>query len=140
VVTSLTEHFETFKIEHVSRSSNTKADILSILANTQKKGQYKSLLEHTLTTPPIEQHNQCLNITTAGTWMKPFIKQLEEGITPANEEKGWARKATRYTLIGGELFRRGFSRPLLKCITRKRLNMKHPVSGYYEFNKIKQSN
>ena len=52
--------------------------------------------------------------------MEPFIKHLEEGVTPANEEKGWAWKAARYTLIGGKLFRRGFNRPLLKCITREK--------------------
>ena len=90
VVTSLTEHFETFKIKHVPRSSNTRANILSKLTSTIKKGRYKSLLQHTLTTPSIEQHNQCLNITTADTWMEPFIKHLEEGITLPIEEKGWA--------------------------------------------------
>jgi len=120
MVTSLIEHFETFKIEHVSRSSNTRADIMSKLASTKKKGRYKSLLQHTSTTPSIEQHNQGLNITTIGTWMEPFIKHLEEGVTPANEEKGWAQKAARYTLIGGKLFRRGFNRSLLKCITREK--------------------
>jgi len=118
-ITTLIEHFETFKIEHVPRSNNTKADILSKLASTKKKGRYKSLLQHTLTIPSIEQNNQCLNITTAGTWMEPFVKYLQEGTTPTNEDKGWARKAARYTLIGGELSRRGFSRPLLKCITRE---------------------
>jgi len=33
--------------------------------------------------------------------MEPFIKYLEEGAAPANEEKGCARKTARYTLIGG---------------------------------------
>ena len=120
MVMSLIEHFETFQIQHVPRSNNTRADILSKLASTKKKGRYKSLLQHTLTTPSIEQHNQCLNITTTGTWMEPFVKYLEEGVTPTNEEKGWARRAAHYTLIGGELFRRGFSKPLLKCITREK--------------------
>jgi len=120
MVMSLTEHFDTFQIQHVPRSDNTRADILSKLASTKKKGRYKSLLQHTLATPSIEQQNQCLNITTTGTWMEPFIKYLEEGVTPANEEKGWIRKAARYTLIGGKLFRRGFSKPLLKYITREK--------------------
>jgi len=52
--------------------------------------------------------------------MEPFIKYLEARVTPPNEERGWIRKAARYTLIGGELFRRGFSKPLLKCITREK--------------------
>ncbi|XP_027903591.1 uncharacterized protein LOC114163480 [Vigna unguiculata] len=118
-VTALIEHFEAFKIEHVPRSNNTRAVILSKLASTKKRGRYKSLLQHTLSVPSIEQNNQCLSITTTGTWMEPFVKYLEEGTTPANEDKGWAQKAARYTLIEGELFRRGFSRPLLKFITRE---------------------
>jgi len=104
-VTALIEHFEAFKIEHVPRSNNTRADLLSKLASTKKKGRYKSLLQHTLSIPSIEQTNQCLNITTAGTWMEPFVTYLKVGTTPANEDKGWARKAARYTLIDGELFR-----------------------------------
>jgi len=120
MVVSLTEHFDTFQIQRVPRSDNTRADILSKLASTKKKGRYKSLLQHTLATPSIDQQNQCLNITTTNTWMEPFIKYLEAGVTPSNEEKGWVRKAARYTLIGGELFRRGFSKPLLKCISREK--------------------
>jgi len=77
-VTALIEHFETFKIEHVARSNNTRANILSKLANTKKKGRYKSLLQHTLNIPSIEKNNQCLNITTTGTWMEPFVKYLEK--------------------------------------------------------------
>jgi len=66
-VTALIEHFEAFKIEHVPRSNNTRADILSKLASTKKRGRYKSLLQHTLSIPSIEQNNQCLSITTTGT-------------------------------------------------------------------------
>ncbi|XP_027911521.1 uncharacterized protein LOC114170230 [Vigna unguiculata] len=93
MVVPLTEHFDTFQIQHVPRSDNTRADILSKLASTKKKGRYKSLLQHTLATPSIEQQNQCLNITTTNTWMEPFIKYLEAGVTPPNEERGWIRKA-----------------------------------------------
>ena len=114
----------------------TNADILSKLASTKKKRRYKSLLQHTLSIPSIEQTNQCLNITTAGTWMEPFVTYLEEGTTPANEDKGWARKAARYILVEGELFRRGFSRPLLKCITREQAEyvmqeIHHGICGYH---------
>jgi len=66
-VTTLIEHFETFKIKHVPRSNNTRADILSKLANTKKKVRHKSLLQYTLSIPSIEQNNQCLNVTTTGT-------------------------------------------------------------------------
>ena len=52
--------------------------------------------------------------------MSPFITYLETGETPTNQEKGWNRKAARYTLIARELYRRGFSHPLLRCITNNK--------------------
>jgi len=53
--------------------------------------------------------------------MEPFIQYLENGTILKNEEKGWTRRVAYYTLIGGELFRKGFKRPLLKCITSEKV-------------------
>jgi len=117
IVTDMISYFEDFKIEHVPRADNARADLLSKLASTKKKGKYKSLLQQTLEAPSTECEPQCMQITTRDTWMDPFIQYLQSGTIPKEEEKGWTRKAARYTLIEGELFRRGFSTPLLKCIT-----------------------
>ena len=56
-------------------------------------------------------------------------------MVPANEEKGWVRMAARYTLIAEELFRRGFSKPLLKCITSDKASyvMKEIHEGTYGY-------
>jgi len=68
--------------------------------------------------------------------MEPFIQYLENGTVPDGEEKGWTQKAARYTLVGGELFRRGFSAPLLKCITKEKADyvmqeIHQGVCGYH---------
>jgi len=41
---------------------------------------------------------------------------LKTGNKPDNPEKDWERKVARYTLVGDELFKRGFTTPLLKCL------------------------
>jgi len=117
LVMNLVAKLEEFKIEHVPRSDNVRADLLSKLASTKKKGRYRSLLQQVLTTSSIQTQTECFEVTTKESWMSPFITYLKKGKVPANQERGWVRKATRYTLIAGELYRRGFSKPLLRCIT-----------------------
>ena len=121
-VTSMISQFNDFKIEHIPRANNIRADLLSKLANTKKKDKYKSLLQQTFARPSIEQETQCMQVTTVDTWMEPFLKYLQQGTIPENEEKGWMRKVACYTLIGGELFRRGFNTLLLKCIPKEKAN------------------
>jgi len=45
-------------------------------------------------------------------------------------------RATHYTLIEGELFRRGFSRPILRCIAKEKAEyvmqkIHEGIYGYY---------
>jgi len=114
---NLISKLEEFKIDHVPRSDNTRADLLPKLASTKKKGRYRSLIQQVLTIPSIQAQAECFEITTQESWMRPFVTYLETAETPTNQEKGWTRKVARYTLIAGELYRRGFSHPLLRCIT-----------------------
>jgi len=36
---------------------------------------------------------------------------------PLNADKTWLAKAARYTMIGDDLYKRGYGQPLLKCVT-----------------------
>ena len=36
---------------------------------------------------------------------------------PADADKTWLAKAARYTMIGDDLYKRGYGQPLLKCVT-----------------------
>jgi len=83
---NLIEKLEEFKIEHVPQSDNVKADLLSKLASTKKKGRYRSLLQQVLTIPSIQAHAECFEVTTQESWMSPFITYLETGKIPANQE------------------------------------------------------
>lgn len=51
------------------------------------------------------------------TWMEPCIHYLKIKDILEGEDKSWVRKATCYTLVRNYLFRRGYSQPLLKCVT-----------------------
>jgi len=48
--------------------------------------------------------------------MTPIIVFLKDGTFEEAEKETMKCKCTRYTIIGEELYRRSFSRPLLKCI------------------------
>ena len=67
---------------------------------------------------PIEPQSIVNGVTSADTWMTPIIRNLKDGYLL--EDKKQARllrlKATRYILYDGQLYRRGFSTPLLKCV------------------------
>jgi len=53
--------FDQVRIEHIPRTDNIRADILSKLASTKLKIRHRSLLQHTLSTPSIT--NTCHNLT-----------------------------------------------------------------------------
>ena len=48
------KNFDRTEIKHVPREQNTRADILSKLASTSKKGGNKSVIQETLARPSIE--------------------------------------------------------------------------------------
>ena len=67
---------------------------------------------------PTEPQSTVNSVTTTDTWMTPIIQYLKDGYLP--EDKKQARllrlKAARYILYDEQLYRRGFSIPLLKCV------------------------
>jgi len=53
------------------------------------------------------------------TWMSQIIQYLEHGTCQPGEEKSIRRQCARYTMIGQNLYRRGYSTPLLKYLTKE---------------------
>ena len=56
--------------------------------------------------------------TSPRSWVDDITDYLEKGTLP--EDKGQARalqkRAARYTVVDGALYRRSFSKPLLRCV------------------------
>ncbi|XP_057730185.1 uncharacterized protein LOC130945491 [Arachis stenosperma] len=93
VAKDLISKFSSFIILHVHREKNIRADILSKLAATRADTQTSALSQLTLKKPSIELLS--ISINNLHDWRTPFLE---------------------YINTGGELYRRGISQPLLKCL------------------------
>jgi len=51
-----------------------------------------------------------------GHEVTPYIQYLKTGNPPPNVDKSWVAKAARYTMIGDDLYKRGYNQTLLKCV------------------------
>ncbi|XP_072081087.1 uncharacterized protein [Arachis hypogaea] len=119
IAKDLISKFSSFIILHVHREKNVREDILSKLAATRTDTQTSALSQLTLKKPSIE----LLSITSINhlqDWRTPFLEYINAGIVPRDElnPQHFRRKARLYTNITGELYRCGFSQPLLKCLNK----------------------
>ncbi|KAK2410233.1 hypothetical protein QL285_045607 [Trifolium repens] len=119
--------FDSAEVRHVPRGDNTRADILSKLASTKKKGGNKSVIQEILPRPSIEKPPATLDINAIGDSncrMTPVYNYLANDILPSDEKEAAAvkRRAYSYVLLDGTLYRRGFSIPLLKCIEEDKVD------------------
>ena len=80
-----------------------------------------------LNEPSIHTTNQPQTVnctTTTDSWITPIVQYLKDGKLP--EDKSKARllrlKAARYILYDGQLYKKGFSTPLLKCVDLEERN------------------
>ena len=83
------------------------------------------MTQETLRTPSVraypvlegEQTQICI-IEEGDTWMTPYRRYLADGILPLEsvEAKKIKRNSAKYTLVDEELFRHGFSHPILVCV------------------------
>src|ERR1044072_3671959 len=108
VMTSIKE----VKVEYIPREKNERADELSQLASLSKIGCHKTIVHETLGQPSIaeEEVNTVTIVTEPTDWRAPIMEGLE-----SNEEKqaGLAaerkREAQKYVIMGGILYKQGFS-------------------------------
>nr|XP_025607235.1 uncharacterized protein LOC112698023 [Arachis hypogaea] len=120
IAKDLISNFNSFTIIHVHREQNVRADILSKLAATRAETQTSTLSQHTLTKPSIELLS-IERINDLHDWRRPFLEYIRTGTIPKDEPhpQQFRRKASFYTRMSGELYRRGFSQPLLRCLNQE---------------------
>uniref|UniRef100_A0A151UDK5 Retrovirus-related Pol polyprotein from transposon 17.6 n=1 Tax=Cajanus cajan TaxID=3821 RepID=A0A151UDK5_CAJCA len=111
--------FDEFTIHHVPREQNTRADLLSKLASTKRPGQHRTIIQETLHSPSLDDKVVNTSNSEDQGWMTGIWNYLKEGTLP--EDKDEARKmrvrSAKFVIVGDELFKRGISTPLLKCLT-----------------------
>ena len=81
----------------------------------------KQVLSFVQTSSLIDDRAQMQEINVEENWTTPLIAYLRSGILP--DRKDAARKlkvrASRFVLIRDVLYKRGFSRPYLRCLSHK---------------------
>ncbi|XP_022003374.1 uncharacterized protein LOC110900820 [Helianthus annuus] len=117
-VREMAKAFKTFKLEYIPRGRNRKSDALSKLASVAFDHLAKEIKVEVLTSPSLNAKEVAAIEGTQETWMTPIIKFLRDGILPEWERA--ARKirvrALQYELIEGELYRKSYLGPSLKCV------------------------
>jgi len=111
--------FKTTKLEDINRAQNSRANLLSKLATMKVKGQHHTVIYATLGQPTITMVDSNVTEVTETKvkgWMTPIVQFIQNGEGSGNDDPAIRRKASRFMLIGGELYKRGFSNPLLKCV------------------------
>ncbi|XP_025674231.1 uncharacterized protein [Arachis hypogaea] len=118
-VNKLKEGFESITIQHVPRERNARADLLSKLASTKPGHGNKLLIQEVVRSPSVSTTiNTHLTSSNRESWTYPILQYLIDGtlLPDPKEGKRIKREAANYTIVAGQLYKRGFSQPLLKCI------------------------
>ncbi|XP_014523020.1 uncharacterized protein LOC106779433 [Vigna radiata var. radiata] len=117
-VNDLIKSFTSFSVTHIPRSQNSLADLLSKLTHSRDKSQLSSVIKTTLHKPLLEAY--AANVTTPRTdWRQDIIQLM------IHQEQGGrlsildSKRIARYMLVGDDLYRRGYTTPLLKCLSEE---------------------
>nr|KYP52748.1 hypothetical protein KK1_025283 [Cajanus cajan] len=110
--------FDEFTIQHVPREQNTRADLLSKLASTKRLGQHQTIIQETLHSLSLDDKIVNTSDSEEQGWMTCIWSYLKAGVLPVDKDE--ARKMrlrlAKFVIVGDELFKRGISTPLLKCL------------------------
>ena len=109
--------FSTWKLEHVPRDSNEKADTLSAAAASLP-------ITETIFLPIYYQPNSLIatiRVNQVGaispSWMDPISRYINTGELPNEKDHRVQVQSSRFSLIDGQLFKRSLNGPYLKCLT-----------------------
>ncbi|KAH9688200.1 Ribonuclease H [Citrus sinensis] len=118
IVRQMMGKFETVEVIQIPRGQNSRADILARMAAVADPKMPKSVPLEVKSSPSIDQNLGVLQIEQKRSWRDPIVSYLRDGVLPP--DKLQARKiraqASRYTMIDGVLYRRGYTLPFLRCL------------------------
>jgi hypothetical protein len=128
-VRNLEKQFKGFTLQHVDRAKNEEADAL---AKAAAKGKIlpSDVFYHVIGTPAVrnleglqitndaEGHHN-VNLIMAEDWRAPITLYLQVHYHPSdiNEAKRLKHRSRDFTLLEGQLYKKGISQPMLKCET-----------------------
>ena len=113
--------FSVWNLEHIPKDSNEKADELASVAASLLITEIIFLPIYyqsgsSIASPWVNQVDK-----DPPSWMDPITLYLNAGQLPTERNKAHNLQiqATRFSLIDGQLFKRSFGGPYLKCLTPK---------------------
>ncbi|XP_057250719.1 uncharacterized protein LOC125497729 [Beta vulgaris subsp. vulgaris] len=119
-----------FRITHIPRSENHQADALARMASSAEGSAPRTITWEVLREPSINAKEQ-LVLNRSG-WMNEIVEYLRDGTLP-NDPKEADRvkhKSGWFLWHDGQLYKKSFTLPLLKCVT--------PEEGNYVLREIHQ--
>ncbi|XP_074377664.1 uncharacterized protein LOC141719180 [Apium graveolens] len=129
IIKGLTNYFDNFSIKQVPRENNVQADILAGLGAVFKNLDLNNIpVVHIMKpvmerlalgteTMTLDQRNDDTS-ENVDNWIKIFKEYLQFGTIPANnnETRILRMKASRFTVIDGELFKKSSTGLLQRCL------------------------
>jgi ribonuclease HI len=129
VVQSLEKQFKGFTLQHIERNKNEEADMLAKAAATGDPLPY-DVFFHTIGTPDV-RNPEGLQITQdpddriivhlimTKEWRAPITLYLQGHYHPSNQSEAKRLKhiSRDFTVIDGQLYKKGISQLMLKCTT-----------------------
>jgi t-SNARE complex subunit (syntaxin) len=94
--------------------------LLSKLISTKKPGSNRTVIQETVANPSINEEETHMVIEEED-WRTPIIKYLQRDELPKPSEEAYRvrRMASWYSMMGDKLYKRGFSSPLLLCVSKE---------------------
>ena len=114
--------FESCTIEHLVRAQNDRADALSKFAIRTREVGARTITLTTAPHPSIQsdllKRFSVMTIAPMEKWISDISLYLADNTLPEdkNEARNLKFRATRYELIDGVLYKRGFNNILLRCL------------------------
>ena len=105
------------KIIQIPRGENERADRLTRAASAERMVIPGNVLSFVQLSPLIDPSN-VQEICSDSSWTAPLVSYLRDGVLPDGKEAARKLKvqAARFVLIKDVLYKRGFSRPYLRCL------------------------
>ena len=122
-VKNMTARLHSFEIKLVPRAENMAADALSKLESSSINDKKRSVMVETLVQQSIDNPSSTMNtIGQSPEWYDDILAYKLHGTLP--EEKMAAKKLMRdsswYYILQDQLYKKGFSLHLLRCVTATR--------------------
>ncbi|XP_068483117.1 uncharacterized protein [Phaseolus vulgaris] len=118
-VVDILAKFESVTICHIKREDNSRADMLSKLVNNKQKGRHDTVIRKTSFASTVTME-ECMTTDREDVYWISEIKNVLEGREAGKEcsDLAMRKKASRFVLVGDDLYKRGYSTPLLKCVSK----------------------